>query len=531
MSWARGMFRNLAHGIAERLPIIVLICFMLTLFLALPYRSLDSDAATFGLMGNDILKYHHGSTLTMGQTHLFSITPYLYALVRVLLPTLSAPLAFAIAGALLSLSGLWLVYESFLRLQRRSGGPVILSCSLFCILVAASHTYAFDLAVNSGIELSIFSLGILMYAANRIDSAPVTARCSWSWFFTGLATAYATYSRPQIAIYGLVAAVMLLIRRHRYSGHVALLAGGFIGYLPMLLHRWFIAPHWPFKNDFPLVFCHGRQSHKSLATIFGSVIPRIFSVSPLHLVYSVLILMIVALALYFFLRAATRGRLTTLDWIWLIGTVGVLIVMDLFPALSANMEQRRYCEHLYLAIAWFFSRLWKESRAWCVAALVLVVAVAVSAVAPWRARLRDEQAADLEMRRVVHGFIPEVQSHDGIILAHYWDAYLLSFLADGKLRIEAYPWCAVRTYGLFTEDEFAKRTLWLSKVGYGKNTWRHLQDAFGTEAMKTMQETSMTNRLLGHECSLWEFPDSTGAVRLMRQYHPLYFSTQYPPGS
>ncbi|MCX7009553.1 MAG: hypothetical protein NTY53_20305, partial [Kiritimatiellaeota bacterium] len=100
---------RLLRGVTWRLPVLLLTGWALALNLSMPYRGLDSDVATFGLMGNDLLHLGYVPTLTYGQNYLFSITPHLYALLRWLCPTLSAVMALTLAGSLLSLGGLWLV--------------------------------------------------------------------------------------------------------------------------------------------------------------------------------------------------------------------------------------------------------------------------------------------------------------------------------------------------------------------------------------------------------------------------------------
>ena len=67
--------------------------------LRLPYCNLDSDAVNFGLMGEDIYKYGHWTTLAYGQNYLLSITPYLYAGFKAILPRGKATKDITLAGA------------------------------------------------------------------------------------------------------------------------------------------------------------------------------------------------------------------------------------------------------------------------------------------------------------------------------------------------------------------------------------------------------------------------------------------------
>ena len=111
-----------------RMPMAVLAIALFLFMLHFPRANFDSDAAIFGLMGNDILSHHYWPSLPYGLNYLFSITPYVYALFRCLLPhILSNIVVWAIAGALLSLSGLWMIYESFLALQKGREGRLWLT--------------------------------------------------------------------------------------------------------------------------------------------------------------------------------------------------------------------------------------------------------------------------------------------------------------------------------------------------------------------------------------------------------------------
>lgn len=90
-----------------RLPPLILCLFLLALYLNMPYRALNSDAAIFGIMGNDILIHRYFPSLMQGQNYFLSSLPYVYAGVRAILPQSVSPIVcFALAGSLLTLTGL-----------------------------------------------------------------------------------------------------------------------------------------------------------------------------------------------------------------------------------------------------------------------------------------------------------------------------------------------------------------------------------------------------------------------------------------
>jgi hypothetical protein len=524
-----------------RLPILLLSASILALFLILPYQSLNSDVTTFGLMGNDLLRHGYLPTLTYGQNYLFSITPYVYALVRRLAPSFSCALALTLAGALISVTGLWLVYESFLAAQRRMARPLFIPALLFCLLIGASHSYGYDLSENSGLEISILLLGVVLLTASRIEAGLYTGRKdNWgAWITLGSAASYAVYSRPQIAAYAvcLICPLLYMIGRRMgwyafFRNAVWLVIGLCIGYFPMLCHDVFRAANWPFAYRIHTPMGSGHQMVAALRLLWNDIMPRMFMVSRDAPVYSVLIIALAMVALVAGGAALARWRGITVTDIALVGgSLIVLAVMIALPNLSVNQESRRYCLHTFLAVVWLFCRFCVPSgrRAW--PAIALVTAIVFLTVAPWRARLQDKVQRNAQVRIAEREFVPELMRYDTPVLCNYWDAYLLAFLSDGRLKIDAFPWQLVRTYGWLKKSEMRRQTLWLIRSGYGHDTFESLKKEIDPNALITLAHQDFSMQLFNSPCELWFWDDGSVAVELMQKHHPRYFTTTYPPGS
>ena len=202
------------QAVLIRLPVLALVAGVTALYVALPYQGLDSDATTFGIMGNDLMRHGYLPIFPYGQTYLFSLTPYVYAGVRMLLPA-AVPhvVSFALAGSLLSMGGLWLIYESLITVQRRAGGRLLPAGLLFCLFVASSPCFVFDLSVNSSSEMAMFLLGVLLFLFSRMEDANIPDRRRIRlWFFIGVACSFSYLVRPQITAYGVFMVGMLIWR-------------------------------------------------------------------------------------------------------------------------------------------------------------------------------------------------------------------------------------------------------------------------------------------------------------------------------
>lgn len=534
--WGERFWRALLW----RLPILALTAGALVFYLAFPYRALDSDVATYGLMGNDILRHGYLPTLPYGQNYLFSITPYVYALTRLLSPALSAPRALAIAGSLLALGGLWLIYEALLAAEDRAGRRRVWPPVVFCLLIAGSWSTISDLGYFSSIEVAFFLLGVIVWTAGRLDVAIAAGASPGKllWSALGLACGYACYSRPQMLVFGVLAAWFLLARLRRQQASafppalLALLLGAWLGYAPMLLHNIFRAD-WPFQLQVPI----GLGSPGKIAaafTIFATKIgPRLLDLDMERRLYSTPALLWVAAGVAGYAAAAWRRSesATILDQVWALGALFIVLLMILVPGLSLNAVCRRYCLHVIPALAWLFARFWAAPGLRRAAASLLVAALALPAVPAWQRQLIAARASDRDLREAETRFIPYLQSLQAPIVAQYWDAYLLAFLADGALPIEAYPWNLVRTYGLLAESDMSRRVLWLVRCGYGQDTLRHLKQELGEDAVERMNRRDTPLSLMGRECELWEFETGRETVALFKKHHPRYFTTAYPPGS
>ena len=520
-----------ARQMLDRVPMALLTAGLLVLYLGMPYRSVDSDAATFGIMGNDLLRYHHLPTLAIGQDYLFSLTPYVYALLRLLLPRLSAPVLYALAGSVLSLGGLWLIYESLLRVQRREGQPTLGSGAVFCLLVAASPTFVFELSVNSGLEVAVFLLGVTLFAASSCGPG---ARAWRTYGVLGAAISFAAYSRPQIAMYGCVALIPLLRREQRFkSSLVGLGAGLFVGYAPMLFHkcRLLIGHPWPFTHHLQMAVGTGDQVSRSLGMLAHVIVPGTFSIRTDYPIYSAFAWVFMLVALGLAVVAVRRRPVNAWDAGWAYGSLLVLILMLLNPWLSYASAQRRYCIQVVLAAAWFAAR-YSHRRFLLRHAFLGVAAILCALSLPmWRDSLASKWQDEQNARKTVNELVPVLARHGGVFLTDYWDAYRLSFLADGALTVEAFPWDLVRTYGWVTAEQLRARTAWLIKSGYTGAARDHLRESCGDDILKKLKTTNINVRFFGRDCELWELPDPEAAVHMMEHHHPDYFRTPYPPGS
>ena len=530
--------------IACRLPILALLTAFLCLSLALRYRTVNADAAVFGLMGDDLLRHGYLPTLPYGQLYLLSITPYIFALVRWIMPHVLSPVVpFVIAGVLLSGTGLWLLYESLLSAQRSRGRPALLAGLLFCALVAASPGYIFDISENSSIEISLLLMGVVMFAGSRIEEVQREggATRAGAWFALGAGTAYAYCARPAIVPYGACLALLLLAgawkRGDRRDWGVALLAlatGLLAGCLPMLLHEWLRAPVWPFSYTVHPHVGSGAQVRWSLNVLFTGILPRTFMVGDDAPVYRVVKLFWVAVALAGAGVAMVRRprSVSALDWTWVAASLLLLAIVALSPQLSASSQNRRYCEHIFLGVAWLFCRFCLPTRGWRrLAPAGLVAALALFAVVLWPRWFERERQQNENVRYAAEVVVPELMRAGGPIFADYWDAYLLAFLSDQQLPIEAFPWQLVRTYGRLSEETVQRKAFWLVRSGYGHATWNVLEADFGADAMSRLQRINLESKLWGRACELWHWDDGAYAVALMKKHHPFYFSTIYPPGS
>jgi small basic protein len=532
----------------DRLPVYLLLAGMAALYLGLPYAALDGDVATFGVMGEDLVRYGHWPTLMYGQNYLFSPTPYLYALWRIVLPSgASHAVALALAGSLLTLAGMALVLLGFRRVQARFRNDIFWPVTFFAVLVAANVPFVVDQAKNSGVEISLFLLGVMLLAGSRIEAEiPATREAIprplplGSWLALGAAIGFAVISRPPVAFYGLPLAALLLgliLRRTGFRATVPpliLLAAGLaLGYLPMAAHHWARAREWPFTAHVSLTIGSLDQIGSSLRMTFGDILPTVFGVRPEMAFKPLRFALWAALVLPGYGWALWRrpDRVSLLDHALVLGSLAVLAALSLVPALSLDGEQRRYCLPVFLTGVWLCGRFapapgWRTG----VTGLLCLVLLAL-AVPRWGARLERSAIRDRQMRAARSDLVPELAAYDSAILANYWDAALLVFLAEGRLRVEAYPWGCVRTYGLVRKDDFDRRTLWLVPLGQGRDTSARLRTELGADIMTGAVKTRLRNRFLGRPCEVWEFPDRPMASRLMLQHHLLYFRTPYPPGS
>lgn len=524
-----------AAGVVLRSPLLLFCLFTAALHLSLPYRAINSDSAVFGIMGNDILKYQYAPTLMQGQNYLLSLLPYAYAGVRALLPVSVPPVfSFALAGSLFSLTGLWLFYEALL-LRLGEAPRRLWAGGLFFLLMLCSPGFVFELGVNSGVENMFFLIGVVIYMLARIERhiRLSTSAPAGLWLILGVATGFGYYCRPHVAFYTIAAipALIFFYRTRRIRAGAAFGAGVLIGVLPRLLHQLFVADIWPYDLKIGTTIGSMAEIRQDLFMLFDGIIPRLYTLSGDHLLHARVtwcgLIAVPLLALI----ALVRRRLTISDMAWLGGSVLILLLMALLPALSFNTEQRRYCFAMMPATAWALTVFcWNRpfSR-WLITAYT--AALLLLALPVWADRLHSERALNDELRETTLQLVPELQRHEGVLLTDYWDAYALSFLSDGRITVEAFPWELIRTYGWVTPEQLREKTFWLIKSGYGHTTAERLQNELGADSPVAMQGLALTNRLAGRACELWVLPPATDIPSLFVRHHPRYFQTHYPAGT
>ena len=537
---------------------LLLVGALYAFFVRLPYCCLDSDAVTFGLMGEDLYTYGHWTTLAYGQNYLLSITPYVYAAFKALLPkTLPWAVILAAAGGLLSLSGLWMIFRSYVsaaaQTQRRSAVAQV----LFCVLLLGLPKHLFDFGGNASTELGYFTLGLLMLSASRLAAALRDGRTPlrrW-WLLAGLAFGYGIFSRAQVCAYGVIPLALLLWQQRRAGlGRQFVAAGGWLatgllaGCLPMLLHWMFRAATWPFSMELGSQFADAAARREMFGVLIHKVIPALFSFAdrwgpPTFQAELVLLWVGVAIAGYFYFLMRRRADLTPMDHGWFWGPVIVLAIMLTHTNMILDQSNRRYCLQMVEAMVWLFCRFCvpvrravasgqpQAFRTPLLLAVGLSVLLLLSSVVSWRDEATAKLNRNVQGKLVRRELIPELQRQHAVIVADYWDAYVLLFLSDGRLRVEAQPWFWVRTYGRISAAEMQGNTLWLARSGVGHTAGMMLEKELGRGTLATAVTIPVTAKLFNLPCELWRLADTNAAVTLMQKFHPRYFSTPYPPGS
>lgn len=553
----------MAPGTRQRvllqLPILALVGMLFFLYVRLPYCYIDSDSATFGLMGEDIYHYRVPTTLTYGQNYLLSVTPYVYAAVKSVMPgTTDWGTLLAVAGGILSLSGLWMIYQSLMVVTEQTGRRRWLAGVLFCTMLLSQPKHIFDMALNSSTELALVSMGLMMWSASRVSWSlrrGEAVPCRW-WGLLGLAFGYATFARPQVCAYGILPVVLLLRQQYRapreraFRGAVGWLSGGlFAGSFLMIYHWVFRASTWPFRMDLGSHAADLETMRQECTGLVHMVLPAMFSWGcnwGLSLLHNVVVVtwILAAVAGYLFFLLRRRDAITPIDHGWFWGPLIVLAVMLTHTNMVTDQSNRRYCLQGVESIIWLCSRFCipapppregaGKARPRGLLLLLgggLALALLASAAQIWRDEFVFRRNRNTEFKCMRRELVPELARHDAVILANYWDAYILYFLGEGRLRIEATPWFWVRTYGRFSADEMRKKTLWFVRRGYGRSTAAQLARDVGGDVVERMESIPVEATFLNMPCELWRLPVDGAGVTIMERYHPLYFSTPYPPGS
>lgn len=405
----------------------------------------------------------------------------------------------------------------------------------FCFLLLCSPAFIFELGINAGVENMFFLIGIVAYAVARIGKAIDEGHAApvWLWLIFGIATGFGWYCRPHVMFYSAAAMPFLLFWYRKQCLAAALSMGGglLIGILPMILHHLFVAESWPYDLRIDSTMGTLSEIRGDIGMMLHGIIPKLYSMSADHLIHAriswfwiMLVPVLTGLALF-------RNRLKIIDILWIGGTGLILLLMALIPALSFATEHRRHCFAMLPATAWALTTLAWNTKITRWLAIALTVVLFVVALPVWSDFAQKEGAYDQTLRETSSATIPELQQHGRIFLTDYWDAYLLAFLADGRITVEAFPWELVRTYGLISCGQLQEKTHWLIKSGYGHKPAIRLEKEFGINALKGITEIAVTNRLYGRECELWILAPDHDIAALYERMHPRYFQTTYPAGS
>ena len=252
----------------------------------------------------------------------------------------------------------------------------------------------------------------------------------------------------------------------------------------------------------------------------------------------------VAIAGYFYFLMCRRIELTPMDHGWFWGPWIVLAIMLTHTHMIGDCSNRRYIVQMVEAAIWLFCRfcvpvprhattkpaLASRLLLWLVVSLtgLLLLSSAVGWIVVLQEKVKKNTQYKLEVRRLL---IPELQRQHAVIIADYWDAYMLLFLSEGQLRVEAQPWFWVRTYGRISAAEMQRNTLWLMREGVTRGAAGVLEKELGRAMLDNKTVIPVTATILDKHCELWRLTDTNAAVTLMQKYHPRYFTTPYPPGS
>ena len=533
-----------AKELTPRAPGLILAAGMLALFVAIPYASFTSDVANYALMGWDIINHGYLPTLAYGQSYLFSLTPYAFALARFALPEwISDIVALKIAGAAFSITGMLLVFESLLMAQKQTGKPQLAPLALFALIMASSDAYLFDLSLNSSNEMSILLTGALMYLAGRLDLQSTQGVApSWRpWVVMGVVIIAMQYIRPMLLTFALPALFFLLAQAWRAKGARAavwlllpLVAGLAIGYLPMLAHKLFRADSWPYHWFLHLEIGGGIGMENAIGVLTHIILPRLMTMlwdeAPTRFVLTALWLVAIIAMVALALAREGRGAFTITDKAWIIGQSSSILIMVLIPALSGDTGSRRYCLHLLPTVAWLFVRFAYPLSRTSMAAVALALAMVVSSAAGWKDKIAWETQRNSQVEQTLKLAVPELVAMDAVFLTDYWDAYLLSFISREKIAVEAFPWQIVRRYGYFTRDQMRRRTVWLACDGYAHDTQNWLIIEVGQEEVNRMRRKDLENKIVGRLCEAWELAEPTLPEKIMEKFQPLFFTSTFPPG-
>jgi hypothetical protein len=240
------------------------------------------------------------------------------------------------------------------------------------------------------------------------------------------------------------------------------------------------------------------------------------------------VMIIIGVAALVFLAAINRKGETPLVGAGLFwGSLVIMVAMILIPGLSWNAGMGRYILHSYVGLAFLFA-FYAAYRNFAgrVVMAALVLGALILSPSAWQKKLVDvikENNAIIDTQAV----IPVLAAQKTVIMADYWDAYLLGFMAEGKLEIEAFPWQLVRRYGAIPDAKMRQGVVWVIREGLGGTVYKMIEKDLGTPKAKI----EMFFPLFGKRHVYTTFTDPATAAKLMKKIHPEYFSVKYPPGS
>lgn len=520
----------------RKLPAVVFIVVAAGILFWLRYNGFDSDAAIFGIMGNDILKYGYLPTYMYGQNYFFSLSPYLYAALKFFLaPFFADIIILKLTGLIFSFSGFWMTYLALMNVQENSGRPRLYAGVIFVILNLSIPANVMSIGALANSAEYMFTAGAAIYILSVFEKL-FSEECAIPprlWFAFGLLIAYGYVARPNAVIFAVFGMALLIVRYGKAIcakpglSIFSFASGAILGFAPIILHHLFRAAHWPFTVNPPRIYLASSVEIKKAASIFYyQIIPHLFNLEKTAPVYSFVVVIFIFASLAAYARNVfPTDKTSVVDHALVAGLLSICLIM-LFGGgeIIQDVGSARYCQWLMPVTAWLFCRycITGETRKYVTGFAVVLFAASLFA---WPGKFA-EHAARNEKLAASTKEIGKLSGYDGVIFAEYWDAYSLLFLSGESVPLESIPGDTVRRFGAFSESAIRKRNAWLIPESKFESLARGLISLYGRADCVVSELTLMNERYL-----LVEFANADFSYHQMMVVYPAYFTTKYPPGT